>query len=114
MTGEALMTQDSGTFQFCGKFFRRVLKRRNFVAKQQIKKFRARQAEHFRAFAGRDAAFVIPLHDGGLEHSRLRRASSPPNISAAYSGTSIVTCLLTTEIYQKPNGRSKVRRAHQP
>ena len=44
MTGEALMTQDSDTFQFFSQFFGGILEWRDVVPQQQVEKFRARDA----------------------------------------------------------------------
>jgi hypothetical protein len=60
MTGEALLTRDSDTFQFFSQFFGGVLEWRDVVPQQQVGKFRA--------FAGRDAAFSIPLHHRSFIH----------------------------------------------
>jgi hypothetical protein len=41
---------------------------RDVVPQQQVGKFRARDAQQFRAFAGQDAAFSIPLHHRSFIH----------------------------------------------
>ncbi len=78
ISGEVLMTRDSGTFQFLLQFFWRGLELRNLVAKQQIEEIGTADAKQLSVLAGRDAALFIPF-----DYCRFKQLSGEPTFVAA-------------------------------